>query len=286
MVFRISFQTTDLPQAELLLDAIGAGAVYIHSDGQLPSDGLASALQYGDHIEAYFETEPDLTCLEAIAAHGITCAFVAERDWVSESQKDLPLVLAHPFAVYGAHARPQKPLAPINIELEAGTAFGSGHHATTQACLHLIGRAMFNRPGLACLDVGCGSGILAIAMAKLRANLVIASDIDATAQQITRENARANGCGQRIRAIKALGFNHALIHSAGKYDVIAANILAKPLRQMAPQFANMIKPGGHVIVSGLLIRQALKIQSIFAAHKLYMSDREDIGEWTAMTFRH
>ncbi len=286
MVFRLSFKTTDLTQAELLLDALGAGAVYITSNGDLPSPTRQALPQYGDGIEAYFEAEPDLEPLRPIVTGNIVCEFIADRDWVSESQKNLPLVLAPPFAVYGAHARPPKPIARIGIELEAGAAFGSGHHATTKACLHLIGRAMGHQPNLTCLDVGCGSGILAIAMAKLRAQCVIASDIDPTAQKVTQANARANGCNHKIQAVTAVGFYHPLIRARGKYDVIAANILAAPLKHMAPQFARHVKDNGVVIVSGLLKRQAGKIVAAFGAHDLHLDDRVDIDDWTAMTFRH
>jgi ribosomal protein L11 methyltransferase len=285
MVFRLVFQTSDLAQAELLLDAMGAGAVYITSNGDLPIAGREAIPQYGDHLEAYFETEPDITTLLSVAIDTIACEQVEDRDWVSESQKNLPLVLAPPFAVYGSHARPERPIAPIGIELEAGAAFGSGHHATTQGCLSLIGRAIGQRANLACLDVGCGSGILAIAMAKLRARYVVASDIDPIAQRVTQANARANRCRHKIQAVTAIGFHHPLIRSRGPYDIIAANILAAPLKHMAPQFAQYIKPGGSVIVSGLLQRQAAKIRGAFGAHGLRLVDREDIEDWTAMTFR-
>lgn len=285
MVFRIHFQTKNLAQAELLLDAMGAGAVYISSNGDLPISGREAMPQYGDRLEAYFETEPDITPLLPVAVDTIACEQIGDRDWVSESQQNLPLVLAPPFAVYGAHARPERPLARIGIELEAGAAFGSGHHATTQGCLSLIGRAMGKRPNLACLDVGCGSGILAIAMAKLRARYVVASDIDPVAQRVTQANARVNGCGHKIQAITAIGFHHPLIRARGQFDIIAANILAAPLKQMAPQFAHYIRPNGAVIVSGLLQRQAARIQGAFRAHGLHLVDRENIAEWAAMTFR-
>jgi ribosomal protein L11 methyltransferase len=285
MVFRLNFQTTDLVQAELILDAMGASAVYITSNGDLPIAGREAMPQYGDRLEAYFETEPDIAPLLPVAVDTIACEHIGERDWVSESQQNLPLVLAPPFAVYGAHARPKRRLARIGIELEAGAAFGSGHHATTQGCLSLIGRAMGKHPNLACLDVGSGSGILAIAMAKLRARYVVASDIDPVAQRVTQANARANGCNHKIQAVTAIGFHHPLIRARGQFDIIAANILASPLKQMAPQFAHYIRPNGAVIVSGLLKRQAAKIQGAFRAHGLHLVDRENIDDWTAMTFR-
>lgn len=285
-MFRITFLTRAMEQAEFALEELGACAVYMVADGLLPDPRQPNKPQYGDTIEALFQDEPMIETLKAFAEGDILVEPIEARDWVRESQANLPLVVAPPFSVFGAHARPATRQTKHEILLEAGAAFGSGHHATTQGCLTLIGRLPPHLLWQKCLDIGSGSGILAIALARMNYASIIASDIDPIAARTTLENARINKCHTAIQALYATGFNHNRIRSFAPYAVITANILAGPLCQMARDFAAHLHPDGHLIVSGLLIRQVRMVRSIFRVHGLILHDRVENDDWASLTFRH
>jgi ribosomal protein L11 methyltransferase len=170
----------------------------------------------------------------------------------------------------------------VPIELDAGLAFGSGEHATTQGCLleldRLAGRRRFRRV----LDLGCGSGILAIAAAKLGAARVIAADNDPLAVAVARENATRNRVGHRIRCLTSAGYRNPLLRTFGPYDLILANILADPLCALARECARHLAPGGIAVLSGLLDRQAARVIAPHRQARLRLRHEITIGIWTTL----
>jgi ribosomal protein L11 methyltransferase len=170
----------------------------------------------------------------------------------------------------------------VPIELDAGLAFGSGEHATTQGCLSALDRLAGRRRFRRVLDLGCGSGILAIAAAKLGAARVIAADNDPLAVAVARENATRNGVGHRIRCLASEGYRNPLLSTFGPYDLILANILADPLCALARECARHLAPGGIAVLSGLLDRQAARVIAPHRQARLRLRHEITIGIWTTL----
>jgi len=210
---------------------------------------------------------------------------LAERDWVALSLEGLPAIRAGRFIVAGAHSLPEAPGGKIPICIEAGPAFGTGHHGTTLGCLlayqDLPGHARRGRV----LDVGTGTGVLAIAALKLGARRAIASDVDGDSLVVTRENARKNGVHQRLKTARTAGTRHALIQSSGPYDIVLANILSRPLIGLAQDIATVTAPGGHVILSGLLVHQVPLVHRAYAGRGLVARGHRRIDGWSTLVYR-
>jgi ribosomal protein L11 methyltransferase len=178
-----------------------------------------------------------------------------EIDWVARSLEGLRPVRAGRFLVHGSHDRDKRRPGQIAIEIEAGLAFGTGHHGTTAGCLEMLESvAVRERPRNA-LDLGTGSGVLAIALARLVRVPVLATDIDPVAVEVARDNARLNQVGSGIELRAAPGFHDPAFAARAPFDLIVANILARPLMQLAPQMARFVASGGSLILSGILERQ-------------------------------
>lgn len=191
---------------------------------------------------------------------------VEQEDWHNALTRDFPPLVIGRFFVHGAHAKALKPAHLAPLQVEAGMAFGSGEHATTSGCLHLLERLA--RANMHCervLDVGCGSGILAIAAARCfpRARM-IATDIDAVSVRIANDNIRINRVSGRVRAAAAHGYRHRLVAANAPYDIILANILARPLISLSHDLAAHLRHGGYAILSGLLTSQE---PAVLAAHR-------------------
>src|SRR5262249_2832650 len=189
-------------------------------------------------------------------ARGIAFDVVEARDWVKASLDDLVPVPAGRFVVHGQHDRARVPANKLAIEIEAALAFGTGHHGTTRGCLLLLDHALKARTPKHVLDLGTGTGVLAIAAAKALHGTVLASDIDPPSVAVARENARLNEAGGLVRVIRATGFAAQDFASHGPFDLVLANILANPLRQLAGPMSRHLAPGAQVILSGLLNHQA------------------------------
>lgn len=190
-------------------------------------------------------------------------------DWVTHSLGVLAPVEAGRFIVHGAHDRTAVKSGQISIEIEAGLAFGTGHHGTTAGCLEMIGEVVrIHRPRNA-LDLGTGSGVLAIAAAHLAKIPVLATDIDPVATKVARENVHLNKASAYVRCETATGFHRAAIHDAAPFDLIVANILARPLMQLAPQLARHLAQDGHVILSGILAEQRHKVLAAYRTQGLF-----------------
>lgn len=193
---------------------------------------------------------------------------IPDVDWVVKSLEGLKPVRAGRFLVHGSHDRDKVRTGDIAIEIDAGQAFGTGHHGTTAGCLEVIDRVVRARKVRNALDLGTGSGVLAIAVRKLKNIPVLATDIDPIAVHVAAENVRRNGIASGIRTVTAPGFHSTAFSENGPFDLIIANILARPLIRMAPQLVANLAPGGSVILSGILASQRWKVLSAYNGAKL------------------
>ena len=233
-------------------------------------------------VEALYGIMPDGALLSRLAGREVHVALLPDTDWIKLSQEGLPPVRAGRFFVYGAHDAGEVPRAVIPIRIEAGMAFGTGHHETTALCLSVMSELAKRRRFAKVLDLGCGSGVLAIAASKLWAARVLASDIDPTATAIARENVRDNGVGSSVEITTAEGLVHPTIKRRAPYDLIVANILAAPLTRLAPQIASALAPRGIALLSGLLTWQENLVACFYRPHGLALCARRRDGPWGAL----
>jgi ribosomal protein L11 methyltransferase len=268
-------------------DEKGQWQIAIHSDGGMD--------------------EPQLRALVALAAgeeaaRELRFETVAEADWVRQSLEGLAPVRAGRFVVHGAHDRARVPENAIGIEIEAALAFGTGHHGTTRGCL-LVLDALAKRQGetpprtafggstlpfqgrdkkLKVLDIGTGSGVLAIAAARTWHTHVVASDIDRVAVAAARANARLNRAAPYIRFVHAAGASARSLTAPGPYDLIFANILLGPLVRLARPIRRLAAPGAHVVLSGLLPTQANAALAAYRAHGFVLARRIPLDGWMTL----
>lgn len=205
-------------------------------------------------------------------------------NWVAKSLEGLKPVAAGRFLVHGSHDRGRRKPNAFNIEVEAGQAFGTGHHGTTAGCLIAIDRLARSRPIRRALDIGTGSGVLAIAIAKAAKAPVVASDIDPVAVDVADENARLNGVARYIRTVTAANLAKRVFAAHGPYDLIVANILAGPLMGLAPAIGRAVAPGGAIILSGLLPGQRARIVAAYRGQNLALVDAAILDGWLTLTF--
>jgi ribosomal protein L11 methyltransferase len=244
-------------------------------------------------MEAYFGWKPDEKAIRALiaaasdeeTARSATFGVTGKRDWVANSLAGLKPVRAGRFLVHGAHDRAQVRWNHVGIEIEAGLAFGTGHHGTTRGCLLHFDRLLKRRRPRAVLDVGCGAGVLAIAAAKVLKRKVWLVDIDPTAVEVANANARLNGAGALCRAVVSRGVENAEAREGAPYDLVFANILAKPLRLMAPSLAAVIGAEGEAIVSGLLLAHVPGLLASWRAQGFYQAERIDLEGWASLRLR-
>lgn len=243
-------------------------------------------------VEALYAEEPEEEAVrELIAraeaeagakAEGIRIEPMPDEDWVTRSLEGLEPVRAGRFFVYGSHDAEKVPAGAIPLLVDAGQAFGTGHHETTAGCLEYVSELV--RPGvpLNVLDIGTGTGVLAIAVAKLARVNVLASDIDPVAVEVTKANAKANGVGPFITALTAKGFGHPGLRARAPYDLIIANILARPLVSLAPAFRAHLRPGGTLILSGTLRTQENMVTGAMRMQGLKLVSRKPKGDWVTL----
>jgi ribosomal protein L11 methyltransferase len=208
-----------------------------------------------------------------------------DLDWVAESEKALPPIRAGRFYVYGAHVTAPPPAAAIAIRIEASVAFGTGRHESTRGCLLMLDRLARRGRVARPLDLGCGSGILAIAMARLGPAPVLAADIDPDSVAKARENAAVNRVARRVRVLQSDGYRGREIARRGPYDLVVANILAGPLAAMAPDLRRVLAPGGRAVLSGLLAAQERQVLAPHRSLGLVLEARLRLGDWTTLLLR-
>ncbi|CAN5256740.1 50S ribosomal protein L11 methyltransferase [soil metagenome] len=204
-----------------------------------------------------------------------------EKDWVAENQRSFRPFQVGPFWVHPSHVRKGMPAGLLPIEIDAGLAFGTGTHATTRGCLEMLA-TLDPAETLNAVDVGCGSGILAIAMAKLWKRPVLGGDNDAEAVDIALENAELNGAAALCRFVTSIGLEAPELAQRAPHDLIVANILAGPLVELSETFAPAVRAGGRVLLSGLLVEQARMVLHAYESRGFVFERRIDLetgGAW-------
>jgi ribosomal protein L11 methyltransferase len=231
-------------------------------------------------VEALYVDQPDAGYLSRISGRDVTVEPLPDQDWIRLSQQGLPPVRAGRFFVYGAHDAGQVPHGVIPIKIEAGLAFGTGHHETTALCLEALSALARERSFRNVLDLGTGTGLLALGAVKLWKRRVMASDIDPVAVQVARDNAVANDAGPWVAAVVADGLASPILSRAAPYDLLIANILAGPLTRLAPEIIKSLAPGAVLLLSGLLTNQEKMVTSFYRELRFVGTRRS--GPWSAL----
>jgi ribosomal protein L11 methyltransferase len=251
--------------------------------------GVASGSPW--RVTIFFRGYPDEAALRELAAiaagreagQALRFETIAAKDWVRESLAGLKPVAAGRFTMHGAHDRDAVPANRSGIEIEAALAFGTGHHGTTRGCLLAFDGICRRSAPQRILDVGTGSGVLAIAAARALRHGVLATDIDAPSVRVARDNARLNRAGARIAFIHANGLMAPAIHARAPFDLVFANILLRPLKRLAAPIRRVLAPGGRIVLSGILNAQA---NAALAAYRPLMLERRiALDGWTTLVLR-
>lgn len=261
-------------------------------EGVEPLAGAVSIIEVDERqglwrVEAYYAEEPTT---EAVARLAVQAGpFAVERledaDWVARSLRGLPPVRAGRFIVHGSHDRARLPPGGVRIEIDAGAAFGTGHHATTMGCLQAFDRVLKRGRPRSVLDVGSGTGVLAIAAARAVRARTTAVDIDPQAVRVTRANAITNGVPALLKARRIEKTPERAYARLGRFDVLFANILAGPLLALAPHLARKLAPGGTLILSGLTSDQERQVTAAYRNRGVILDGRIRQDEWSTLIFR-
>ncbi|MFA5955178.1 50S ribosomal protein L11 methyltransferase [Hyphomicrobium sp.] len=243
-------------------------------------------------VEAYFDLDAGDRDLSAELAPLIEWPLppfeietVPDLNWVAISQAALPPVPAGRFTIHGSHDSGRVAHGPNAILIDAGEAFGTAHHATTLGCLLAIDRLTRARSFKNMLDLGCGSGVLAIAAAKaMPLTRIIAADMDPQSVKVATENVRLNGAGRRIAVVVASSIGNPKIRTRAPFDFLVANILAGPLIGLSPSISQAVVRGGTLVLSGILIPQAPEVIATYLAHGFALKRHDRIVGWSTLTF--
>jgi ribosomal protein L11 methyltransferase len=241
-------------------------------------------------VEIYFERPPDHDAVRALlrdiagdaASERLAFTSVVARDWVAQSLAGLAPVPAGRFVIHGAHDRHRVSPNRIGIEIEAALAFGTGHHGTTRGCLLALDRILDRRRPRRILDVGTGTGVLAIAAALATRHPVQAGDIDAVSVGVARDNVRLNRAGAFVRIIRANGLADRRMRARAPYDLVFANILLGPVRQLATPVHRVTPPGARIVISGLLSSQGAAALAAWRARGFVLERRIVLDGWVTL----
>jgi ribosomal protein L11 methyltransferase len=255
-----------------------------------PTDGTFSGLGSLWRVDAYYEDMPDAVELAGqvgslleIPPPALAVEDVPDENWVEISQAALPPVTAGRFTVHGSHDIPNVAQGPNSILIDAGEAFGTAHHQTTFGCLLAIDELTRRQSFNSVLDLGCGSGVLAIAVARVLPHAQItASDLDATSVAVAIANMKANGVGRRIKCVAANGLDHKDLRGPEQFDLIIANILAWPLIMLAPSIARAAMPGATIVLSGLLECQSPEVLAVYTGFGFVVRQHKRVNGWSTL----
>lgn len=225
----------------------------------------------------------------SFSSHDWSAEEIPDKNWLEECYRQFPPFSVGDFFVYGSHYDGEKPDDKIHLQIDAATAFGSGEHGTTKGCLLALqdlrddGVCPWN-----VLDMGCGSGILAIAAWKLWKTPVLAADNDAECIRVTLRHADFNGIKTSAAALDTAcgdGFATQAVQTRKPFDLIIANILAGPLIEMAPALKEVLDVNGYVVLSGMLREQADDVLKVYKNHGMNLKRRYDIDEWSTLVLQ-
>ncbi len=266
-------------------------------------DPLLDPVERSENLELVAYAEDMALAMEALTllrdqGHQAELEELPDVDWVSETQAGLPPVQAGPWRLHGSHDQALAGRRHWHLRIDANTAFGTGHHETTRGCLLAMERLRRKRPLGHVLDVGTGTGVLALAAARAGATSVLASDIDPEACRRAKLNAAQNGLrtrtiaansragrsGGELRLVTAAGARVPALASAAPYDLIFANILAGPLVALASDLAGLMRPGGQIILAGLIQPQRQSVEARYRAQGLRLEARIELGDWPTLIF--
>jgi ribosomal protein L11 methyltransferase len=239
-------------------------------------------------VEIYFASAPDQHAVRTLVgdlagnavAERMVFTTVAARDWVAQSLEGLAPVAAGRFVIHGAHDRHRIAPNRIGVEIEAALAFGTGHHGTTRGCLMALDRMLKRRRPRRILDVGSGTGVLAIAAARATRRRVAAGDIDPVSVRVARDNARLNRAGALVEIVRANGLSDRRMQAP--FDLVFANILLGPLKQLADPIRRVAAPEARVVISGLLSGQANAALAAYRGRGLVLERRISLDGWVTL----
>jgi ribosomal protein L11 methyltransferase len=236
---------------------------------------------------AYFASQAEaLDARQFLQLSAGLISALPDTDWVKHSLEGLAPVIAGRFFLHGSHDRTRKRSGGVALEIDAGTAFGSGHHGTTAGCLMALDAILKKRKPKHVLDLGCGTGVLAIAAAMATRRKTLATDIDAEAVRVSITNASLNGVAPFVHVVAAPGLKHTGIALGSPYDLIFANILARPLISLAQGLKTILAPGGTIILSGLTRDQIRWVGAAYRSRGLVAAKTIILGNWATLTFHN
>jgi ribosomal protein L11 methyltransferase len=281
--FTLTCPSRSLDEAQILADLI---------DEHIAIDAMAVTVNETDEAQAlwntvaYFEDEASAQhAIRILNISGAEIAPVPDEDWVRRSLEGLAPVVAGRFYLHGSHDRSKRRSGGHSFEIDAGTAFGTGHHGTTAGCMLILDSILKHQKPRRIFDLGCGTGVLAIAAAKACNVKVLATDIDPEAVRVTKLNAALNHLGPNIYALTAAGLHHHAIRKAGPFDLIFANILARPLVSLAQGLTSLLQPGGTIILSGLTRDQLRWVSAAYKTRGLIPTHTIKIENWVALALK-